>query len=137
MERYRTDMKDCIKLQCSNNIRERKGYRSIMNKEITVIDLFKRIEKHEDIPKKIKYKDSCYIFKHTNYSIDHLYELIGHECIGWLEHKDINLFDEVEILEDNTEEIEELSYEWTTNEIANRVDKLIKAVNQIRKDLNK
>lgn len=108
-----------------------------MNKEITVIDLFKRIEKHEDIPKKIKYKDNCYMFKHTNYSIDHLYVLIGHEGIGWLEHKDINLFDEVEILEDNTEEIDELSYEWTTNEIADRVDKLIKAVNQIRKDLNK
>lgn len=80
-----------------------------MNKEITVIDLFKRIEKHEDIPKKIKYKDSCYIFKHTNYSIDHLYGLIGHENIGWLDNKDINLFDEVEILDDNIEEIEELN----------------------------
>lgn len=43
----------------------------------------------------------------------------------------------IEVLEDNTEEIEELSYEWTTNEIADRVDKLIKAVNEIRKDLNK
>lgn len=111
-----------------------------MNKEITVIDLFKRIEKHEDIPKKIKYKDNSYIFKHANCSIDHLYELIeGYDktYMGWLEHKDISLFDEVEILEDNTEEIEELSYEWTTNEIADRVDKLIKAVNEIRKDLNK
>lgn len=117
-----------------------------MNKEITVIDLFKRIEKHEDIPKKIKYKDSCYIFKHTNYSIDHLYVLIGHESIGWLEHKDINLFDEVEILEDNTEDIEELKYDvvdengrgwYKLDTIADKVTELIKAVNQIRKDLNK
>lgn len=83
-----------------------------MNKKIKVIELFKRIEKHENIPKKIKYKDNCYIFKHANYSIDHLYELLeGYDktYVGWLEHKDINLFDEVEILEDNTEEIEEKS----------------------------
>ena len=113
-----------------------------MNKEITVIDLFKRIEEHEDIPKKIKYKDSCYIFKHTNYSIDHLYELIGHENIGWLEHKDINLFDEVEILEDNTEEIEELNLEalngmggFTFTEIEevvyNKINEIIKKLSQL------
>lgn len=126
-----------------------------MNKEITVIDLFKRIEKHEDIPKKIKYKDNCYIFKHTNYSIDHLYELIGHECIGWLEHKDINLFDEVEILEDNTEEIEELDRNLKFDDLItpygkngdmmwteiikqhNKINELVKAVKEIRKDLNK
>ena len=121
-----------------------------MNKEITVIDLFKRIEKHEDIPKKIKYKDSCYMFKHTNYSIDHLYELIGHESIGWLEHKDINLFDEIEILEDNTEEIEELkgwglatdykdieTINHTLDRFGNKINELVKAVKEIRKDLNK
>ena len=111
-----------------------------MNKKIKIIDLFKRIEKHEDIPKKIKYKDNCYIFKHTNYSIDHLYELIGHECIGWLEHKDINLFDEVEILEDNTEEIEELpddidEFGWL--EVKEKINELIRVIKQIRKDLNK
>lgn len=131
-----------------------------MNKEITVIDLFKRIEKHEDIPKKIKYKDNCYIFKHTNYSIDHLYVLIGHENIGWLEHKDINLFDEVEILEDNTEEIEEINayklmespymanllkeqrydtfmelLKQSEVEIADKLIKLTWAVKEMRKDL--
>ena len=110
-----------------------------MNKKIKIIDLFKRIEKHEDIPKKIKYKDNCYIFKHTNYSIDHLYELIGHECIGWLEHKDINLFDEVEILEDNTEEIEELPDDideigWL--EVKEKINELIRVIKQIRKDKN-
>ena len=99
-----------------------------MNKEITVIDLFKRIEKHEDIPKKIKYKDSCYMFKHTNYSIDHLYVLIGHESIGWLEHKDINLFDEVEILEDNTEEQEKLGESW--KEVGKRVGEWAKEFEQ-------
>ncbi len=112
-----------------------------MNKKIKVIDIFKRIEKHEDIPQNIKYKDNCYTFKHTNYSIDHLYELIGHECIGWLEHKDINLFDEIEILEDNIEEIEELKYDvvdengrgwYKLDTIADKVTELIKSVNAIR-----
>lgn len=113
-----------------------------MNKKIKVIELFKRIEKHEDMPKKIKYKDSCYMFKHTNYSIDHLYELIGHECIGWLEHKDIKLFDEVEILEDNTEEIEEYDFpayvDCKLNPIERKLLELInetrRAVNQMRKE---
>ena len=107
-----------------------------MNKKIKVIELFKRIEKHEDIPEKIKYKDNCYIFKHTNYSIDHLYEL-KESCIGWLEHKDINLFDEVEILEDNTEEIEELpddidEFGWL--EVKDKINELVKAVKELRKE---
>lgn len=122
-----------------------------MSKKIKIIDIFKRIEKHEDIPKKIKYKDNCYIFKHTNCSIDHLYELVGHECIGWLEHKDINLFDEVEILEDNTEdnteEIEELDEEWTyiegqvektwSNselELVDKINELVRIYNKLRKE---
>lgn len=115
-----------------------------MNKKIKVIELFKRIEKCEDIPQKIKYKDNCYIFKHMNYGIDHLYELIGHECIGWLEHKDINLFDEFEILEDNTEEIEELDTdihidsfmdaEFNFNKISQEINKLGKAIRELRKE---
>ena len=126
-----------------------------MNKKIKIIDLFKRIEKHEDIPKKIKYKDNYYIFKHANYSIDHLYELIGHECIGWLEHKDINLFDEVEILEDNTEEIEEIEeisdeyfnmlsdeskVKWLKSYIKedrDKINELVKVVNKLRKENKK
>lgn len=117
-----------------------------MNKKIKVIDIFKRIEKHEDIPQNIKYKDNCYTFKHTNYSIDHLYEL-KESCIGWLEHKDINLFDEVEILEDNIEQIEELDVDWTyiegqvektwnksELELLNKINELIRAYNKFRKE---
>ena len=123
-----------------------------MNKKIKVIELFKRIEKHEDIPKKIKYKDNCYIFKHTNYSIDHLYELLeGYDktYVGWLEHKDINLFDEVEILEDNTEEIEEIEIDekgfihtnigaWKGRKLdlafADKINELARAYNKNRKE---
>lgn len=113
-----------------------------MNKKIKVIDIFKRIEKHEDIPQNIKYKDNCYTFKHTNYSIDHLYELKG-SCIGWLEHKDINLFEDVEILEDNTEEIEELEYfnigkakSTDQTKMIDKINELVKRINYIERKIN-
>ena len=120
-----------------------------MNKKIKVIDIFNKIEKHEDIPKNIKFQDCEYVFKHTNYSIDHLYELKeGYDktYIGWLEKQDINLFDEVEILEDNTEEIAELD-EWVTRrdgevtqqegkrlEMCYKINELTKAVNKLKKE---
>ena len=55
-----------------------------------------------------------------NYKIDHL-RILSYE---------------VEILEDNTEEIEELSYECncSCSEIKSTIDKLVKAVNELRKD---
>ena len=112
-----------------------------MNKKIKVIDLLKKIEKHEDIPKEIKYKDNCYIFKHANYSIDHLYEL-KESCIGWLEHKDINLFDEIEILEDNTEEIEEIDKTKETNiwakmsDCEDKINELVKRIKYIERKIN-
>lgn len=103
-----------------------------MNKKIKVIELLNKIANGEEVPKKIDYQEEIYEWDeealkyadHTGYTLE-------------IYTEKIDLNDEVEILEDNTEEIEELSYEWTTNEIADRVDKLIKAVNQIRKDLNK
>lgn len=120
-----------------------------MNKKIKVIDIFNKIEKHEDVPKNIKFQDCEYVLKHTTYSIDHLYELKeGYDktYIGWLEKQDINLFDEVEILEDNTEEIEELKYDvvdengrgwYKLDTIADKVNELVKVVNSIRKEKNK
>ena len=50
------------------------------------------------------------------------------------------MFKEFEILEDNTEEIEELpddidEFGWL--EVKEKINELVKAVNEIRKDLNK
>ncbi len=108
-----------------------------MNKKIKVIDIFNKIEKHEDIPKNIKFQDCEYVFKHTNYSIDHLYELKeGYDktYIGWLEKQDINLFDEVEILEDNTEEIEELpDYNYSIKENRDKINEIIKYIKRKEK----
>jgi hypothetical protein len=113
-----------------------------MNKKIKVIELFKMRE----FPKKIKFKEEIYVLKCKTNSIEHLYEIDDIDaCIGWLEKQDINIFDEVEVLEDNTEEIEELQeFEYVNNYDKNsieanrqKINELVKAVNSIRKDKNK
>lgn len=103
-----------------------------MNKKIKIIELLQDFADEKEIimPKYIRYWDRI---GHK----DEVMLVCKANIINKLDECKIDLNDEVEILEDNTEEIEELSYEWTTNEIADRVDKLIKAVNEIRKDLNK
>lgn len=112
-----------------------------MNKKIKVIELLNKIANGEKLPKIIKYDRFIWILgktasKNTDYQMEgNPQQFLFSNYILSILVECLN--DEVEILEDNTEEIEELSYEWTTNEIADRVDKLIKAVNQIRKDLNK
>ena len=100
-----------------------------MNKKIKIIDLLNKIANGEEVPNlKIKHWKQIYNFNikmgFITCQSDEGYNLDLIQCLN----------DEVEILEDNTEEIEELSYEWTTNEIADRVDKLIKAVNKLRKE---
>ena len=102
-----------------------------MNKKIKIIELLNKIANGEEVANlKIKHWKQIYNFNikmgFITCQSDEGYNLDLIQCLN----------DEVEILEDNTEEIEELSYEWTINEIADRVDKLIKAVNAIRKDKN-
>lgn len=103
-----------------------------MNKKIKIIELFQKYANNEKLPKKIAYKKQVFnLYDDSLYATDR-------ECLDrfmdYINYDFSNINDEVEILEDNTEEIEELSYEWTTNEIADRVDKLIKAVNKLRKE---
>lgn len=98
-----------------------------MNKKIKIIELLNKIANGEEPPKKIKKEEL---------EGDSFEDLIDN--LKYFD-KDFSktLNDEVEILGDNTEEIEKLSIEWSVNEIAGKVDELIKAVNKIRKDLNK
>lgn len=105
-----------------------------MNKKIKIIDLMQKCANKENIPERILYKNTVFVLNDCKCYYN---EEKDERLLDYIIPTFSNLNEEVEILEDNTEEIEELSYEWTTNEIAERVDKLIKAVNQIRKDLNK
>ena len=120
-----------------------------MNKKIKIIDLLVKIAKGEDVPKKIKCFSDEYIFCDMCkcYEDEFSQDLV----IKWNK-----LNDEVEILEDNTEEIEELDkfdiqglevsgYSMTQAEYLledgieenrQKINELVRAIKEIRKDLN-
>ena len=111
-----------------------------MNKSITVIELFNRMARNEELPEKIKYRN-CEFRKiegegispdYSNDDSDSILEYVNSEAVS--------LNEKVEILEDNTEEIEEIPQYRIDNctdynycYLAEKYNKLAKAVNQIRK----
>lgn len=114
-----------------------------MNKKIKVIELLQILSNRKELPKKIKWDNEIYILNQYDYKNEERDIYLFSEEI-----RDITtvLNDEVEILEDNTEEIEELKYDvvdengrgwYKLDTIADKVTELVKAVNKIRKDLNK
>lgn len=113
-----------------------------MNKKIKVIELFELISNNKQIPLKILYDNEEYVFNGESFvCCDHdttplLSEYNKSRLIDFLN-------DEVEILEDNTEEIEELfDYRTGENDLYNdnfddmfrKINELIRAYNKIRKE---
>lgn len=123
-----------------------------MNKSITVIELFNRMARNEELPEKIKYRN-CEFRKiegegispdYSNDDSDSILEYVNSEAVS--------LNEIVEILEDNIEEIEETNLCYVTcesdfknmnivkllNEFFEKndliVNELVRAVNQIRKE---
>ena len=114
-----------------------------MNKKIKIIELLNKIVNGEEVPKKIK----------REYGL--VYTLnFGHETPTYYDDNDRTLWDgynfnilneDVEILEDNTEdnteEIEELTYFCIGNakstdqtKMIDKINELVKRINEIRKD---
>ena len=77
-----------------------------MNKKIKLIELLNKIVNGEDLPKRIKIQE--YVFELSK-DYEHYYYNEDVEITHLINHNFSNLNDEVEILEDNTEEIEEKS----------------------------
>ena len=115
-----------------------------MNKKIKLIELLNKIANREDLPKKIKVKN--YIFEWVDIDTGKGYHNTERkDWIIWLQDlisldtkEELN--ETVEILEDNTKEIEELpddidEFGWL--EVKDKINELIKVVKEIRKDLNK
>ena len=118
-----------------------------MNKKIKVIELLNKIANGEDLPKRIKIQD--YVFELSK-DYEHYYYNEDVEITHLINHNFSNLNEEVEILEDNTEEIEELECEESKmycdtqliestktakqEDIIDKINELVKAVNQLRKD---
>ena len=114
-----------------------------MNKKIKVIELLNKISNGEEMPKEIKFDNEVFVYidKWEQYvTKEEEIPLLRRIC----DYNYSGLNEEVEILEDNTEEIDELKYDvvdengkgwYKLDTIADKVTELIKAVNQIRKDL--
>ena len=119
-----------------------------MNKKIKIIELLNKIANGEELPKSIKYYGFIWQLHNGNYVENGQRMLEDYLANGIVE----SLNDYVEILEDNTEEIEELaiinnySYNILSKEekikqlksyIENNRDKineLVRAVNELRKE---
>lgn len=116
-----------------------------MNKKIKIIELLNKIANKEELPKKIKYESVFELQDGLYISVDDTTCRFADYL--WCDFSNIN--DYVEILEDNTEEIEPFKVERIYNcskagdvgELFNlyekKIDELRIAVNQIRKDMNK
>ena len=113
-----------------------------MNKKIKVIELFNLISNKKQIPQKILYDNEEYVFNGESFvCCDHdttplLSEYNKRRLIEFLN-------DKVEILEDNTEEIEELltieDYECDKTDIRlnrDKINELVKRINYIERKIN-
>lgn len=88
-----------------------------------IIDLLNKISNGEKVPKKIKYDDEYFVFNeewHTYLCCDHDLTPLFDRC-NMLKANFLN--EEVEILEDTTEEIEELNYYTVISTSYNRFQK--------------
>ena len=121
-----------------------------MNKKIKMIELLQKIANKEELPQKILIKDIVwYLVKDSEGTFTYS-QTQDNDWQKYIDYKialtrNLNeevliLDDKVEILEDNTEEIEELpenidEFGWL--EVKDKINELVKAVKEIRKDLNK
>ena len=124
-----------------------------MNKKIRAIEVLNEMANNESYRPTVKYKEMTYTY---HYDIgDYTNDFNSEYGIfsGWALNLMLN--DEVEILEDNTEEIEEIQeisdeyfnmlsdeakVKWLKSYIKedrNKINELVKVVKEIRKDLNK
>ena len=110
-----------------------------MKKKITIIELLNKIANGEELPKSIKYYGFIWQLHNGNYVENGQRMLEDYLANGIVE----SLNDYVEILEDNTEEIEELfDYRTGENDLYNdnfddmfrKINELVRAYNKIRKE---
>ena len=103
-----------------------------MNKKIKIIELLQDLADEKEIimPKYIRYWDRI---GHK----DEVMLVCKANIINKLDDCKIDLNDEVEILEDNTEEIEELpDYNYSIKENRDKINELVKRINYIEREIN-
>lgn len=102
-----------------------------MNKKIKVIDLIDKKYHNLELPKHIRINKLEYFYNENRKTYDSEY---GEQMSFDFTDNVLNM--EVEILEDNTEEIEELKglEVHTPSVLRDKINELVKAVNEIRKE---
>lgn len=111
-----------------------------MNKKIKVIELLNKIANEEEIPRHIKYE--YYQYDWSDNANDYICEDAGGERLSMFDDGYIcilcnSLNNEVEILEDNTEEIEELpDYNYSIKGNRDKINELVRVVNKLRNQIN-
>lgn len=118
-----------------------------MNKKIKIIELYNLIANKENLPQRIVYKGVIYNWDNSRYL--HYEDKISNEeafsegiCTEMVLNDYIEILND-ELLEDNTEEIEELNpndiyfkdgTELVYKLMYDKINELVRAVNQIRKE---
>ena len=111
--------------------------------KIRIIELLNKIANGEELPKSIKYYGFIWQLHNGNYVENGQRMLEDYLANGIVE----SLNDYVEILEDNTEEIEELeswrlavdendydTINYTLDRFGKKIDELVRTVNKLRKE---
>lgn len=103
-----------------------------MNKKIKIIELMQKCANKENIPERIVYKNTVFTLNDCK---NYYNEEEDERLLDYIIPTFSNLNDEVEILEDNTEEIEELpDYNYSIKENRDKINELVRAVNKLRKE---
>ena len=103
-----------------------------MNKKIKIIELMQKCANKENIPERIVYKNTVFTLNDCK---NYYNEEKDERLLDYIIPTFSNLNDEVEILEDNTEEIEELpDYNYSIKENRDKINELVRAVNKLRKE---
>ena len=108
-----------------------------MNKKIKIIDLMQKCANKENIPERILYKNTAFVLNDCKCYYN---EEKDERLLDYIIPTFSNLNDEIEILEDNTEEIEELDLSelkgiYTRGQIEVRIytkiNELVSAIKQL------
>ena len=108
-----------------------------MNKKIKIIDLINRVESGKEIPKKIKYNQLEFKYdKGSGKYIRKNSSIITWFCIERFTNDFLNKT--VEILEDDTEEIEELpDYNYSIKDNREKINEIIRYIKRKEKSNDK
>ena len=106
--------------------------------KVKIIDILNRVAQEKNVPKKIKYYGVIYELQ--TQSLDYVDDELNYLFDNVLRYGDYlfqHLNDEVEILDNKTDEIEEYTTKYTERiidkEVRLKINELVKAINKLNK----